>query len=281
MRKAEYLALPEVAAFSNWLHVNGARIHFVYNGPRHTMNACGIGGAAGAYAWNGQALAVATANLIGLRTALRLTLSAGHSAAHRHECVAVLHWGRVVKTNDSFYQARHAANNLIAYHQAAHGPTGWYQPANADDALAPTHCLRISAGTTKVHSLLEDELVIYDSRVAAAMGWLVERYCDEVGLTAVPPSLQFCLPAPRPGTHRNPGATRPARFQGRASYSIVNATNPGNWVRDSLRSSWILSGLLDVRDCDPTTRALEFLHLQLGLFMIGYDLRNHRVNGCP
>jgi hypothetical protein len=198
-----------------------------------------------------------------------------------HNCIEVLNWGRVVKTNDSFYQARHAANSLIQYHQDAHGSTGWYHPIYADDTLAPAQCLRISAGTTKVHSLLEDELVIYDSRVAAAMGWLVERFCDDANLTAVPIWLQFCLPAPRPGTHRNPGATRPARFHGRASYSIVNATNPGNWVRDSLRASWILSGFLDQRACDPTMRALEFLRLQLGLFMIGYDLRNHCVNGCP
>jgi hypothetical protein len=282
MQKPAYLALPDVDAFVTWLHTNEAGFLFTYSGPRHAMHACGLDGAATAYHWNGQSLAGATAHLIGLRRSLRQTLSAGNSTAHLDECVEVLRWGDVVRTNDIFYQTLHNARDLINYHRAAHGPKGWYHAAIADDATAPCTVQRISAGTTKVHSLLEDELLIYDSRVAAAMGWLVERFCDQQLSRVVPQCLHFCLPTPRPGTNRIPEATRTPLFQDRVPtrYAQVTAANPGNWVRDSLRASWITSALLERRVVAPAARPLAYLRLQLGLFMVGYDISNHQVDGC-
>lgn len=41
--------------------------------------------------------------------------------------------------------------------------------------------LRFNAGMTKVYSLLADSLIIYDSRVAAALGWIVVKYCQAPG----------------------------------------------------------------------------------------------------
>lgn len=278
MRKAQYLAHPDVAEFLTWLHSNEARFLFAYTGPRHQMHARGLDSAADTYQWNGRTLTATTTELTGLRTALRSTLDAGNSYAHCAACIRVLEWGHVVRSNSSFYEQLNSTDQLINYHRVAHGPAGWYHSDSSDDALASNTCLRISAGTIKVHSLLEDELVIYDSRVAAAMGWLVERYCDNTGLRQIPQSLEFCLPAPRPGTHRNPAVTRSPQFSSRADYRVVNPQASGNWVRDSLRTSWIVSGLLDARECEPHMRTMEFLKLQLGLFMIGYDLRSHRLD---
>jgi hypothetical protein len=63
---------------------------------------------------------------------------------------------------------------------------------------------RMTAGVTKIHSLIDDGLLIYDSRVACALAWLVERYCDSVkdrasGIASIPGKLIFCLPAERAG----------------------------------------------------------------------------------
>ena len=48
--------------------------------------------------------------------------------------------------------------------------------------------LRFNAGMTKVYSLMCDNFIIYDSRVAAALGWLVMKYCRDRKLTALEPT---------------------------------------------------------------------------------------------
>jgi hypothetical protein len=37
--------------------------------------------------------------------------------------------------------------------------------------------LRLSSGMIKVYSLLCKDFIIYDSRVAAGLGWMVVKYC--------------------------------------------------------------------------------------------------------
>ena len=54
--------------------------------------------------------------------------------------------------------------------------------------------LRSNAGLTKVYSLVLDDFIIYDSRVAAALAWLVMIWGREVG--GVPDHLKFaCMRA--------------------------------------------------------------------------------------
>lgn len=55
--------------------------------------------------------------------------------------------------------------------------------------------LRSNAGTTKVHSLLLPNFVIYDSRVAASLAWLVWSWTNQTSIN-VPASLRFaCMRA--------------------------------------------------------------------------------------
>lgn len=52
--------------------------------------------------------------------------------------------------------------------------------------------LRSNAGLTKVYSLVLDDFIIYDSRVAAALAWLVMIWGREVGGV---PDREVCLHA--------------------------------------------------------------------------------------
>ncbi|WZB76199.1 hypothetical protein WJ972_10270 [Achromobacter insuavis] len=61
--------------------------------------------------------------------------------------------------------------------------------------------VRMNAGLTKVFSLLSEQLIIYDGRVGAALGWLVRAFLkSETELLQVPEALAF------PGSRCHPSA---------------------------------------------------------------------------
>lgn len=50
--------------------------------------------------------------------------------------------------------------------------------------------LKMNSGFSKIYSLLVDDFIMYDSRVAAALCLLVRRFCEAKGLNEVPGSLK-------------------------------------------------------------------------------------------
>ena len=71
----------------------------------------------------------------------------------------------------------------------------------------------MNAGWTKVYALMLDGFPIYDGRVGAAMGYLVQRYCVSARLCQVPTRLRFRWGAARGRHNRNP-STRSLWFPG-------------------------------------------------------------------
>ncbi|WP_448196926.1 hypothetical protein [Pseudomonas putida] len=134
--------------------------------------------------------------------------------------------------------------------------------------------LRFNAGMTKVYSLMCENFIIYDSRVAAALGWLVMRYCGEQKLTALPEGLRFpwapakeAVNATAP-KNRDPGVEHEFRFP-----RLRRGHHHALW---NMRASWVLSEAL----AHPSAQGSRFHEgagkpvrkLEMGLFMIGYDL---------
>lgn len=106
--------------------------------------------------------------------------------------------------------------------------------------------LRFNSGMTKVYSLLCDNFVIYDSRVAAALGWAIVKYCQLHGLATVPELLCFPWAAAKEGL----GADRKRLMQ-----AVLDHPN----ARESHFHT--------VEAPNNPLRALE-----AAFFMIGYDL---------
>ncbi len=222
-----------------------------------------------------------------LRQDLRESLNEGDSLRHLKACWATLYWGGVAFKggNSLFYGLRYvrglsnARAGLIAYHRDAHNRGGWFEPMLTTEERLLGNVEGMSAGITKIHSLIADELVIYDSRVACAVAWLVERYCDQENLSVIPTELLFYLPNDNAGanTQRNPVAVRPLQPNCRLTTPYPNPgqnLKTGVWTRDMLRVSLIMSEVLNrLGKRNPAS----FLEYQLGLFMIGYHLGNHSV----
>ncbi len=128
--------------------------------------------------------------------------------------------------------------------------------------------LRFNAGLSKVYSLLLDDFVIYDSRVAAALGWLVVRYCHAHQLSAVPGTLAFPWSSGREAASVSDAKRRDPSD---GKYQFPRLGDARLHARWNLRASWLIQALAarlpDFCNLPDGIRALES-----SLFMWGYDL---------
>ncbi|WP_010222396.1 hypothetical protein [Pseudomonas donghuensis] len=136
--------------------------------------------------------------------------------------------------------------------------------------------LRFNAGMTKVYSLICKQLVIYDSRVAAALGWAVVKFCQQANpkLTQVPPELAFPWASARPtkgiSKQRDPSQDN-LRFP-----SLQPGTVHAQW---NIQASRILAAVLAHANAKDSgfnkhddSGGSPLRRLEAALFMIGYDL---------
>lgn len=134
-----------------------------------------------------------------------------------------------------------------------------------------TGALRFNAGFTKLYALICDDLIIYDSRVAAALGWLVVKYCQETQRSKVPELLRFPWAAAKEAsTTVNPKNRCPKsgtlRFPG-----LRSGVHHAQWA---LRASWLLEKMLGMSDSsfNLLVPQVRLRAVEAALFMIGYDL---------
>lgn len=284
MNRQAYFALPHVAQFIAWFAAeldSELRFKHEYVDRRSGMqwSCTSLFDAFDRYRWNhpGNArLALhpgqsAMSNGLAL-TALRADLQTIHGDDRRalEAALDVMSWGGVSAGNANWLKAnKDGLAGLLEAVQTA---------LDAGDEQAPalrTKHLRFNSGMTKVYSLICKNFVIYDSRVAAALGWLVVKYCESHGLSQVPQGL--CFPwaaakeAPNPDTpkRRNPSVGN-LKFK-----SLRSGTHHALW---NLRASWVLNAVL----VHPSAKDSPFQSitipndplraLEAALFMIGYDL---------
>ena len=130
--------------------------------------------------------------------------------------------------------------------------------------------LRFNSGLTKVYALLMDDFAIYDSRVAAALAWLVWTWRD---CRAIPPLLAFRCMRPNEGQDavdrkiRNPDGNK-FRYLNNNHHEHAKWNLRTNWILQEVRKehSEMLAGR---RGREYTTRDLE-----AAFFTMGYDLKH-------
>lgn len=279
MKKTEYLE--QVKEFTTWLarHLgDGSGLRHHYRSPRAAdpIRFTNLADAMRKYAWpiatavrlgakSDQSLAANTLVLARLQNALS---NAKTDAEMRDACIAVMKWGGVVNGNVLWLKENTAGLKALV-HQVQH-----LLQQDDDDMALLTSDLRFNAGMTKVYSLLLDNFIIYDSRVAAALSWFVMSWVLESkgNAAAVPEALRFpCMP-PKEGP--NP-KIRKVRNAGTNSLQFPDLNNrPRLHAHWNLRASWLLEAVL--KECQLTTefhKAPQPLRaVEAALFMWGYDL---------
>lgn len=135
-----------------------------------------------------------------------------------------------------------------------------------DDAPSRMADLRSNAGTTKVHSMLLSDFVIYDSRVAAALAWLVFQWANECPQT-VPEHLRFsCMRAN--STRQKKRSPDPLAFP----YFAATGSGHHHHAKWNLRANWIIEAATAATDTLPGRNKLSSRELEAALFMMGDEL---------
>lgn len=125
--------------------------------------------------------------------------------------------------------------------------------------------LRFNSGMTKVYSLLVDDFVIYDSRVAASLAWLVRHWwCDDQRMaeSALPSLLRFgCLAGNGIAeSRRRPSPVFP-----------MLRNDPHGHYRWNIRTNWLLNDALIAAGENTDFRSLR--EVEAALFQMGDDLQ--------
>lgn len=287
MNRQSYLAVAHVAGFIDWLadeleSTSLFRHQYVNRRDASIWQCDSLFDAFDGYRWNhpgNPRLSYGTgdspaSNGLAL-DALRRDLLAARDDDERSLLASldVMAWGGVTARNADWLKANR--DGLAATLQAVKAAL------DAGDPQSPvlrSKGLRFNSGMTKIYSLICDDFLIYDSRVAAALGWLVVKYCEAKRLSWVPAELCFPWAAAKEGLasvtpkRRNPGRGLLQFKRLRAGY------HHALW---NLRASWLLSAVL----AHPAAAGSRFNRMQgpvtplraleAACFMIGYDLNDN------
>jgi hypothetical protein len=130
----------------------------------------------------------------------------------------------------------------------------------------------MNSGFTKIYSLLFDNLIIYDSRVGAALCWLVKIYCAINNISEVPQSLNFTWAPSKEGENAaNPKNRNPGKYLNRDFLCFAGI--PDAQSRSMILSSWLIEKFVKNNNKIPGNTTNEKMRsFEAALFMIGYDI---------
>ncbi|WP_205194575.1 hypothetical protein [Burkholderia sp. Ax-1719] len=210
------------------------------------------------------------AALAALRAELISALAAGDDNRVCAAACAIVIWGGVGPGNLTWLTANKLglAALIAAIRDALDANDSAYPGLMAAD-------LRFTSGMSKVYSLACKRFVIYDSRVAAALGLAVVRFCREAGLEAVPAGLQFPWAPPNAAPNADNPPMRDPRVN---NFDFLRLRSGAQHAKWNLFASWVLAAIVEKLDGGNSgfakieAKADRLRALEAALFMIGYDL---------
>ena len=224
------------------------------------------------YHWNGATYLENQKELIELSESLQGALAKGLNPRARTVCIDIFKWGGVLPKN---YTGKLSNGNLIARSTLAKkidketqagslcewilssletAKSGNFERFNALGFVS-------NSSMTKIHALAdpEERFVIYDSRVSAALGFLVKGFLRSKNINSTPDQLKFGYTPPSQS-----GRIRDPRDQ---NYDFTRYLRYDLHVKYNVLASQI---------CQQASEQLDGVSsrdIEASLFMLGQDLR--------
>ena len=291
MNKTEFLNIPDVANFVDWLsndlssrsfHLDIASSRFVPAGLKTTVT--GIDNILTNYRWNtywddtraNEKIASSDwestkKSLSRLSKWLNDAVNAGDQKQTFDATRAVLKWGGVSGAR-KLLRPLYERGELIRYLQTVKNLIAVDSPiGHSLTSINSQNILKYDSGLTKIHALHENNgSPIYDSRVAAAISLLYQLH-RESAPSSVKSALSFPCGSARGNQLRNPGD-----LGFKKSKTFYYQIEGYEWAQTQTQLGWIFSDLLKK---NPTlfksegSLADRAHALEACLFVIGYDLR--------
>ena len=264
MSRDEYIRHSCVRAFIDWLrpYVRGDCLFqhsFTMLRPYREWCCDSLWQAYERYEWNGVDIDVNRAELDCLAACVRRAVREDDRSAFVGAASGILRWGGVTRGNVA------TLRNL--------GTEALRTFRDASRLLDPSHAHTsrlegvryMNSGWTKVYALMLNGLPIYDGRVGAAMGYLVQKHCRDAGLDSVPDLLHFRWGPARGNHNRNPSS-------GLLRFRMLSTASPRSWAECNVRAAWILGEVCGEGKFGDLPPARGLRALEAALFMIGYEI---------
>jgi hypothetical protein len=300
MNRTQFLLDPYVRAFLQYLgpqlltwHVNYISAYKRILAPDRPFNAVGVQQALTNYVWpasfntptpiviGGVTYAAGSTvslyrwpetlqALCHLQNGLRASIAHGTSALPW--CNAILQWGlgSRMRAASAILSAQGAGLEPYLANMQLH-----CQLATVDIADLSPPLIHMNSGLAKVHSLASvDGLVIFDSRVAHALGKLINGYCNLNSVYPIPAPLRIFSTGGRtpPPVIQTPSGQMDnhAPFPTQKYNPAVPGTNAG-WMDAQIRVSWLIAEALTLNPhIFPGLAAGQRCHqLEAAFFMLG------------
>ena len=256
--KQDYLQDKQVSQFIQWMAERidqPQTFKYYHEKSKQDWECSSIFNAYEKYEWKGIQFPATEEHLSKCLHNLQEALKDNNDDACIKACESILEWGGVLRGNMAKLE-RLQEEGLVKYLSKVKELLTSEEPDFSGIVM--------SSGFSKIYSLLLDRFIIYDIRVAAALGYFIRLYCEERHLPEVPNPLQFACCASRGTHHRNPSKD-PYRFP---------IMQPNKYSMHNLRASWLLEEVVN----KPSHRFYQLPEkqrlraLEAALFMIGYEL---------
>lgn len=278
MKISDYTTIPEVQQFIHFFadKICGEFKHqYLIRKTGEVWSCKNVKNAALNYRWpwrgSNNLLCDSVKALRGYESALLTALASRNAIDLRDASIDVFRWGGVLNGNKNRVTAH--AVDLPSNYTATESELN----LGGDDSKLGK-VWNMNAGFSKIYSLLSAGMIIYDSRVGAALGYLVKRCATENNWETIPEELLFPYAPPRSSeTAVNPLNRDPGSFHGVSFPSFSN--RPYLHSVFMLRASWIINAVIEkvkcIEESDLSCNGLiipKHRFIEAGLFMIGYDL---------
>ena len=280
--KVQYLDSPHVINFVDWLSINLDNHTFShsYRKRRQRCNwSCNsLDDACLKYDWPhsgverlglvaGRTFDSSDSVLTGLKSELKVAIENNNDELCLTAAKDILKWGGVFAHNgDWLDKNKYGISMLFSAVQSA------INSSDLDQSIFAKEGFRFNAGLSKIYSLTCNEIIIYDSRVAAALGYGVLKYCQHQELPKVPDLLLFpWMPAKENNNITIPKQRNPSV----GSYIMPRLSGAICHLEWNLKASWLLSHVMTDRNIENSGFARQkdpLRAIEAALFMIGYDL---------
>ena len=287
MNKIQYQRNVDVIDFNNYL--NQSLLSFQHNylnrKTKTTWNCTSLLSAFDNYNWkfkyidpitkesiSGNTFFQSKNALTSLSMGLRAAIEANNVQDIFNFSMAICKWGGVINGNNRTLKKN--INELFTLYSK----TKIAMVSEKADDSNTENVFNMNAGFTKIYSLLFDNLIIYDSRVGAALGWLVRKYCTSKNLNYIPDSLLFSWAPSKEGENANNPKNRNPGFVNNQSFPNFS-NKPNLQTKSMLRASWLIEMLVSENQIVPGNTVSEKMRaIEAALFMIGYDLPNDTID---
>lgn len=196
---------------------------------------------------------------------LKDSLRAGNAKDLLAYCTSALKWGEVTRVN---VQTLQNMNNIVTYFEETIIELS-PETANINSNFDGIH---MNSGFTKIYSFLMDDFVIYDSRVGAALGYLVRQFLEEKEILKIPDVLDFAYGNARPAKAEKGLVNRRNPSYERYVFKALN-NNPKRHIKNNIYANWLLKKIAE-RSREFKKEENSLRKLESALFMIGYSVRS-------